>query len=104
MLTINVVTLFPEMFAAPLGTSIPGRAAQQGLVRYRVVQLRDYTHDRHKTVDDYAYGGGAGMVLNRSRFSRRSRTCASDRRSCCYRPAVAHSGTTTRCASPSAVR
>jgi tRNA (guanine37-N1)-methyltransferase len=63
MLTINVVTLFPEWFAAPLGSSILGRAAKAGLVRYRVVQLRDYTHDKHHTVDDAPYGGGAGMVL-----------------------------------------
>src|SRR2546425_11537528 len=63
MLTINVVTLFPEVFLAPLAASIVGRAAEQGLVRYRVVQLRDYTHDRHKTVDDYPYGGGAGVGL-----------------------------------------
>src|SRR2546430_10581378 len=62
MLTINVVALFPEMFAAALRVSILGRAAEQGLVRYRVVQLREYTHDRHKTVDDYPYGGGAGEV------------------------------------------
>jgi tRNA (guanine37-N1)-methyltransferase len=68
MLTINVVTLFPEMFAAPLRTSILGRAAEQGLVRYRVVQLREYTHDRHKTVDDSPYGGGAGMVLKPEPF------------------------------------
>jgi tRNA (guanine37-N1)-methyltransferase len=68
MLTINVVTLFPEMFAGPLATSIPGRAAQQGLVRYRVVPLRDYTHDRHHTVDDAPYGGGAGMVLKPEPF------------------------------------
>jgi tRNA (guanine37-N1)-methyltransferase len=63
MLTINVVTLFPEWFTAPLGSSILGRAANAGLVRYRTVQLRDYTHDRHQTVDDAPYGGGAGMVL-----------------------------------------
>jgi tRNA (guanine37-N1)-methyltransferase len=63
MLTINVVTLFPEWFSAPLGSSILGRAATSGLVRYRVVQLRDYTHDKHRTVDDTPYGGGAGMVL-----------------------------------------
>jgi tRNA (guanine37-N1)-methyltransferase len=68
MLTINVVTLFPEVFAAPLATSIAGRAAERGLVRYRVVALRDYTHDRHKTVDDYPYGGGAGMVLKPEPF------------------------------------
>jgi len=63
MLTVNVVTLFPEWFAAPLSTSILGRAAAAGLVQYRVVQLRDYTHDKHHTVDDTPYGGGAGMVL-----------------------------------------
>jgi tRNA (guanine37-N1)-methyltransferase len=68
MLTINVVTLFPELFEAPLRTSIMGRAADRGLVRYRVVQLRDYTHDRHRTVDDYPYGGGAGMVLRPEPF------------------------------------
>ncbi|OLB67011.1 MAG: hypothetical protein AUI09_04635 [Gemmatimonadetes bacterium 13_2_20CM_2_66_5] len=63
MLRINVVTLFPEWFAAPLSSSILGRAAKAGLVQYRVVQLRDYTHDKHQTVDDAPYGGGAGMVL-----------------------------------------
>ncbi len=68
MLAINVVTLFPEVFDAPLRASILGRAAAQGLVRYRVVQLRDYTHDRHKTVDDAPYGGGAGMVLKPEPF------------------------------------
>ena len=68
MLTINVVTLFPEVFDAPLRVSILGRAAEQGVVRYRVVQLREYTHDRHKTVDDSPYGGGAGMVLKPEPF------------------------------------
>ncbi len=68
MLTINVVTLFPDVFAAPLASSIVGRAATGGLVQVRVVQLRDYTHDRHRTVDDYAYGGGAGMVLRPEPF------------------------------------
>src|SRR5256884_9171607 len=68
MLTINVVTLFPEVFEGPLRVSILGRAAERGLVRYRVVQLRDYTHDRHKTGDDSPYGGGAGMVLKPEPF------------------------------------
>ena len=68
MLTVNVVTLFPEWFAAPLGESILGRAAKNGLARYRVVQLRDYTHDKHHTVDDAPYGGGAGMVLKPEPF------------------------------------
>ena len=68
MLAINVVTLFPEWFDAPLGSSILGRAAERALVRYRVVQLREYTHDRHHTVDDAPYGGGAGMVLKPEPF------------------------------------
>jgi tRNA (guanine37-N1)-methyltransferase len=63
MLSINVVTLFPDWFSAPLASSILGRATAAGLVKYRVVQLRDYTHDKHHTVDDAPYGGGAGMVL-----------------------------------------
>ena len=63
MLRINVVTLFPDWFTAPLASSILGRAAAAGLAKYRVVQLRDYTHDKHHTVDDAPYGGGAGMVL-----------------------------------------
>jgi tRNA (guanine37-N1)-methyltransferase len=68
MLRINVVTLFPEWFTAPLSSSILGRAAAAGLVTYRVVQLRDYTHDKHHTVDDAPYGGGAGMVLKAEPF------------------------------------
>ncbi|HEU4763245.1 MAG TPA: tRNA (guanosine(37)-N1)-methyltransferase TrmD [Gemmatimonadales bacterium] len=68
MLTINVVTLFPEAFEPWLAASIPGRAAAAGKVRFRLVQLRDFTHDRHRTVDDYAYGGGAGMVLKPEPF------------------------------------
>lgn len=68
MLRINVVTLFPEIFQAPFATGVPGRSAQAGLVQYRVVQLRDYTHDRHRTVDDAPYGGGAGMVLKPEPF------------------------------------
>ena len=68
MLTIDVVTLFPEVIAPFLAASIPGRAASAGLVRFNLVQLRDFTHDRHQTVDDYAYGGGAGMVLKPEPF------------------------------------
>ena len=65
---IRVVTLFPEFFREPLATSIPGRAERAGLVEYRVTDLRDFTHDRHRTVDDYPYGGGAGMVLKPEPF------------------------------------
>jgi tRNA (guanine37-N1)-methyltransferase len=68
MLTIDVITLFPEVIAPFTATSIPGRAAAAGLVSFNLVQLRDFTHDRHATVDDYAYGGGAGMVLKPEPF------------------------------------
>ncbi len=67
---INVVTLFPELFDAPLGTSIVGRAVAAGLVEVQVVNLRDFTEDKHRTVDDYPYGGGAGMVLKAEPFYR----------------------------------
>jgi tRNA (guanine37-N1)-methyltransferase len=65
---INVVTLFPEFFHGPLSVSIPARAAAAGLVRFRMVQLRQFAHNRHGTVDDYPYGGGAGMVLKPGPF------------------------------------
>jgi tRNA (guanine37-N1)-methyltransferase len=68
MLTINVVTIFPEFFAGPLSLSIPARAAAAGAVTYRVIDLRDYTHDKHRTVDDAPYGGGAGMVMKPAPF------------------------------------
>ena len=68
MLTINVVTIFPQFFETPLALSIPARAAAAGGVRYRVVDLRDFTHDRHRTVDDYPYGGGPGMVMKPGPF------------------------------------
>lgn len=68
MLTINVVTIFPEFFTTPLGLSIPARARDAGAVEYRVLDLRDFTHDRHRTVDDYPYGGGAGMVMKPEPF------------------------------------
>jgi tRNA (guanine37-N1)-methyltransferase len=68
MLRINVVTIFPEFFSAPLGLSIPARARDAGSVEYRIVDLRDHTHDRHRTVDDAPYGGGPGMVMKPDPF------------------------------------
>lgn len=67
-LRINVVTIFPEFFSGPLSISIPARARDAGSVQYNVVDLRDFTHDRHRTVDDYPYGGGAGMVMKPGPF------------------------------------
>ena len=58
-----VLTLFPEMVMQSLNTSIIGRAIQKGLLSIEAVNIRDYTLDKHKKVDDYPYGGGAGMVM-----------------------------------------
>jgi tRNA G37 N-methylase TrmD len=63
MLNIDVLTLFPEAFAGFLAHSIIGRAVEQGIVKIRLHNIRSFTHDKHHTVDDYPYGGGAGMVM-----------------------------------------
>jgi len=60
---IKVLTLFPDMIRNVLGTSILGRAEKQGQVGYTVVDIRDYAVDKHRTVDDSPYGGGAGMIM-----------------------------------------
>ncbi|HXR08195.1 MAG TPA: tRNA (guanosine(37)-N1)-methyltransferase TrmD [Candidatus Acidoferrum sp.] len=60
---IDVLTLFPEMFTGPMDASIIQRARRTGLLDLRVHNLRDYTHDNYKTVDDRPFGGGPGMVL-----------------------------------------
>ena len=58
-----ILTLFPEMVMQGLSTSIIGRAADKGLLSIEAINIRDYTVDKHKKVDDYPYGGGAGMVM-----------------------------------------
>jgi tRNA (guanine37-N1)-methyltransferase len=67
-LRINVVTIFPDFFRGPLGLSIPERARAAGGVEYNLVDLRDFTHDKHKSVDDAPYGGGPGMVMKPGPF------------------------------------
>ena len=67
-LRVNVVTIFPDFFRGPLALSIPAKAAEAGSVVYRLVDLRDFTHDRHRTVDDYPFGGGPGMVMKPQPF------------------------------------
>ena len=63
MLEFHIVTLFPDLFAGFLEASLIGRARKAGLLSIRLVDLRDYTRDRHRTVDDSPYGGGSGMVM-----------------------------------------
>ena len=58
-----ILTLFPEMVLSALSTSIIGKAAQKGIIGIETVNIRDFTKDRHQKVDDYPYGGGAGMVM-----------------------------------------
>jgi len=60
---IDLLTLFPEFFASPLSQSMLHRAQVQGAVTYRVINLRDYTDDRHQVTDDRPFGGGPGMVM-----------------------------------------
>jgi tRNA (guanine37-N1)-methyltransferase len=60
---VDVLTIFPHMFPGPLGDSITGRALVEGLVKLRAVDIRTFTTDRHRSVDDYPYGGGPGMVM-----------------------------------------
>lgn len=59
---INIMTIFPEMFA-PLKESMIGRASEHGIIEFNIVNIRDYTEDKHNRVDDTPYGGGAGMVM-----------------------------------------
>ena len=59
----DIITLFPELFPGPLGASVIGRGAGEGLWSLRLTQLRDFATDRHRSVDDTPAGGGAGMVL-----------------------------------------
>ena len=68
MLTINLISIFPDFFAGPLGLSIPKRAAEAGVVTYRCIDLRDFAHDKHRTVDDAPFGGGPGMVMKPAPF------------------------------------
>src|SRR5262249_26556810 len=63
VMKIDVLTLFPDMFAGPLDESIVKRARSAGLLDLAIHNLRNYTHDRHRTVDDKPFGGGPGMLL-----------------------------------------
>jgi len=60
---VDILTLFPDMFSAPMTESILGRAQENGLLKVRVHNIRDFTHDKHNVTDDYPFGGGQGMVM-----------------------------------------
>src|SRR4051812_50211464 len=63
MMTFDIVTIFPAMFEQPLAAGVIGRAVERGTLDVKVHDLRDFTTDRHRVVDDVPYGGGPGMVL-----------------------------------------
>jgi len=73
---IQVLTIFPELFEPFLRTSLVGRAVEQGLLAVEVHDLREYTEDRHRSVDDEPYGGGGGMVMNAPVWIRAVRSLA----------------------------
>ena len=62
-LDVHVLTIFPHMFPGPLGDSITGRALASGVVHLHAIDIRDFATDRHRSTDDYPYGGGPGMVM-----------------------------------------
>ena len=63
MINIYILTLFPQMFEGPFSTGLFKKAVEHGVVKIDIRNIRDYTHDKHRTTDDYPYGGGAGMVM-----------------------------------------
>lgn len=75
----DVITIFPEIFHAYLREGILKRALKKGLIEVRVHNLRDYSEDKHKTVDDYPYGGGEGMVMKAEPFFRAVETISPDK-------------------------
>src|SRR5215212_2780233 len=75
---VQVLTIFPELFAPFLRTSLVGRAIEKGLLDVRVHDLREHTEDRHRSVDDEPYGGGGGMVMMAPPWLRAVRTVSGD--------------------------
>lgn len=70
MLLVRILTIFPEMFSGPFQSSILKRAQDEGLLKIEVVNIRDFSEDKHLKVDDYPFGGGAGMVMKPEPFFR----------------------------------
>ena len=75
---IDLLTLFPEFFGSPLSQSMLQRAQQQGAVTFQVINLRDFTQDRHRVTDDRPFGGGPGMVLKIAPLVKAIRTVRAD--------------------------
>jgi tRNA (guanine37-N1)-methyltransferase len=82
----SVLTLFPDMFPGPLGQSLAGRAQERGIWSLGVSNIRDFAHDRHRTVDDTPFGGGAGMVLRPDIVDAAVASVADDRPILCLTP------------------
>ena len=82
----TVLTLFPEMFPGPLGQSLAGRALEHGLWSLEARDIRDFATDRHRTVDDTPFGGGAGMVLRPDVVDAALAAVADDRPVLCLTP------------------
>ena len=75
---IDILTLFPAMFQGPLSESIIGRAVDQGILDIRIHDIRAFATDKHRTVDDYPFGGGAGMVMKPEPLFAAIEACAGD--------------------------
>src|ERR1700743_3601914 len=82
----SVLTLFPEMFPGPLGQSLAGRALRSGVWSLQTVNIRDFAADRHRTVDDTPFGGGAGMVLRPDIIDAAVASVADERPGVCLTP------------------
>ena len=63
MIRFDVLTLFPDMFRAVLGDSIINRAVEKGIIELNFIDIRDFTENKHRKVDDYPYSGGGGMLM-----------------------------------------
>ncbi len=75
-MNFHILTLFPDMVLGGLGTSITGRAMEKGTISVNAIDIRDYSTDKHRHVDDAPYGGGAGMVMEPGPCARPMRPCA----------------------------
>src|ERR1700735_225118 len=82
----SVLTLFPEMFPGPLGGSLAGKALESGIWSLDTVQVRDFATDRHRSVDDTPFGGGAGMVMRPDVIDAALRSVADGRAMLCLTP------------------